>query len=199
MTRWGPSTSGWSLALLLITLGLLGLTAVRWPARRRAALTGLAVVVVAAGVGAVAVTRASAVRGGPVADLARERALVTLTGTVTADPRRIPGRFGERVLVRVAVGRHQPVLVFGEDDWGRLAIRERVRFTGRLAPVDDGDVAATVTPRGPPVRIAAPGPGWRATRRCAPRSATQSTTGPRARQRWCRPWSTATTRGCRRS
>ena len=67
------------------------------------------------------------------------------------------------MLVRVAVGRHQPVLVFGDDDWEQVAIRERVRFTGRLAPVDDGDVAATVTPRGPPDRVAAPGPGWRAT------------------------------------
>ena len=67
------------------------------------------------------------------------------------------------MLVKVAVGRHQPVLVFGDDEWQRVAMRERVRFTGRLAPADDRDVAALVTPRGPPVRIARPGPAWRAT------------------------------------
>ena len=111
-----------------------------------------------------ALARAEAVREGPVALAAQQRALVTLTGTVTADPRRIAGRFGDRVLVRVAVGRHQPVLVFGGDDWERLAMGERVRFTGRLAPVEDaGDLAATVTPRGPPETVAAAGPGWRAT------------------------------------
>ena len=124
VARWEPSTSDWTFALLLVV------ASVCWPSPRcagpldgGAALTGLAVVVVAAGVGAVAVSRATAVRDGPVADLARERALVTLTGTVTADPRRIPGRFGERVLVRVAVGRHQPVLVFGDDDWEQVAMQ----------------------------------------------------------------------------
>jgi competence protein ComEC len=162
VARWEPSKSGWTLALLLVTSVLLVLTAVRRPARRRAALTGLAVVVVATGVGAIAATRAAAVRDGPVAALARERALVTLTGTVMADPKRIPGRFGERVLVRVSVGRHQPLLVFGDDEWERVALRERVRFTGRLAPAVDDDVAAMATPRGPPDRVASPGPGWRA-------------------------------------
>ena len=101
---------------------------------------------------------------GPVATAAQQRALVTLTGTVTSDPRRIEGRFGDRVLVRVAVGRHQPVLVFGDDAWERVAIGERIRFTGRLAPVEDaGDLAATVTPRGPPETAAAAGAAWRAT------------------------------------
>ncbi len=162
VTYWRPAKPGWTLGLLLVASVLLVVTAVRRPARRRAAVTGLAAVVVATAVGAIAATQAAAVRDGPVAELARERALVTLTGTVTADPKRIPGRFGERVLVRVSVGRHQPVLVFGDDDWERLVLKERVRFTGRLAPADDDDVAATATPRGPPERVADPGPGWRA-------------------------------------
>ena len=163
LARWEPATSDWTLAFLGVVSALLLVSAVRRPARRRALLTGLAVVVVGGGVGVVAVARAKAVRDGPVAELARERALVTLTGTVTSDPRLVPGAFGEQVLVKVAVGRHQPVLVFGDDEWQRVAMRERVRFTGRLAPADDRAVAALVTPRGPPVRIARPGPAWRAT------------------------------------
>ena len=128
------------------------------PGRRRAALTALAMLAVAWGVGVVALVRSEAVRVGPVATAAQQRALVTLTGTVASDPRRIEGRFGDRVLVRVAVGRHQPVLVFGDDTWERVALGERIRFTGRLAPVEDaGDLAATATPRGPPQTAAAAG------------------------------------------
>ncbi len=157
--RWPLSVVAGSLGLVTVAL-LLAMVTHRW----RLALTALAMVAVAAGVGAVALARAEAVREGPVALAAQQRALVTLTGTVTADPRRIAGRFGDRVLVRVAIGRHQPVLVFGGDDWERLAMGERVRFTGRLAPVEDaGDLAATVTPRGPPERMAPAGHGWRAT------------------------------------
>ena len=157
--RWPLPVVAGSLGVVAVAL-LLALVARRW----RVALTALAMVAVAAGVGAVALARAEAVREGPVALAAQQRALLTLTGTVSADPRRIAGRFGDRVLVRVAVGRHQPVLVFGGDDWERLAMGERVRFTGRLAPAEDaGDLAATVTPRGPPETVAAAGPGWRAT------------------------------------
>jgi competence protein ComEC len=61
------------------------------------------------------------------------------------------------------VGRHQPVLVFGDADWRRVAVGERVRFTGRLGTSDDGDVAALVTPRGPPEVLGRAGVGWRAT------------------------------------
>ncbi len=138
--------------LVLLALGL-----------RPAAWTAVGMVVVCAAVLGVALTRAQAVRDGPVAESARVRALATLTGTVAADPRSIEGRFGPQVLVRVAVGRHQPVLVFGDADWQRVAIGERVRFTGRLGPSDDRDVAALVTPRGPPEVLGRAGTGWRAT------------------------------------
>jgi competence protein ComEC len=131
--------------------------------RRPAAWTAVGMVVVASAVLGVALTRVQAVRDGPVADAARQRALATLTGTVAADPRSIEGRFGPQVLVRVAVGRHQPVLVVGDADWQRVAIGERVRFTGRLGPSDDGDLAALVTPRGPPEVLGRAGTGWRAT------------------------------------
>ena len=158
----GGRASVWVLALVAVRAVAGGRRC--WPARRRAALTALAMLGVASGVGVVALVRSEAVRVGPVATAAQQRALVTMTGTVTSDPRRIEGRFGDRVLVRVAVGRHQPVLVFGDDAWERVAIGERIRFTGRLAPVEDaGDLAATVTPRGPPETAAAAGPAWRAT------------------------------------
>ena len=49
--------------------------------------------------GAVALVRSEAVRSGPVALAAQQRALVTLTGTVASDPRRI-----EECLLLRAVG-----------------------------------------------------------------------------------------------
>ena len=67
------------------------LVAVLWPGRRRAALTALAVLAVASGVGLVALVRSEADAPGPVATAAHQRALVTLTGTVASDPRRIEG------------------------------------------------------------------------------------------------------------
>jgi competence protein ComEC len=160
LVRWRPGVVG---VIALVAAAPL-LVAILWPGRRRAALTALAMLAVASGVGVVALVRSEAVRVGPVATAAQQRAVLTMTGTVAGDPRRIEGRFGDRVLVRVAVGRHQPVLVFGDDAWERVAIGERIRFTGRLAPVEGAsDLAATVTPRGPPETAAAAGAAWRAT------------------------------------
>jgi competence protein ComEC len=141
-------------------LASLVVVAIAW---RRAAWTVIGMVVVCSAVLGVALARAQAVRDGPVAEAARARAVATLTGTVAGDPRVVEGRFGPQVLVRVAVGRHQPVLVFGDADWRRVAVGERVRFTGRLGTSDDGDVAALVTPRGPPEVLGRAGVGWRAT------------------------------------
>jgi competence protein ComEC len=160
LVRWQPDVLG----VIVLVVAAPVLVAVRRPRRRRAAITALAMLAVASGVGVVALVRSETVRTGPVATAAQQRAVVSLTGTVASDPRRIEGRFGDRVLVRVAVGRHQPVLVFGDDAWAQVAVGERIRFTGRLAPVEDaGDLAATVTPRGPPVTAAAAGAAWRAT------------------------------------
>ncbi len=148
----------WSVAATV--LASLVVVAIAW---RRAAWTAIGMVVVCSAVLGVALARAQAVRDGPVAEAARARAVATLTGTVAGDPRVVEGRFGPQVLVRVAVGRHQPVLVFGDADWRRVAVGERVRFTGRLGTSDDGDVAALVTPRGPPEVLGRAGVGWRAT------------------------------------
>ena len=150
--------SPWVVALLvLVPLVLAGL------GRPRAAWTAVAMVVVCSAVLGVELARAQAVRDGPVAEAARARAWATLSGTVAGDPRTVAGRFGPQVLVRVSVGRHQPVLVFGDDDWRRVAMGERVRFTGRLGPSDDSDLAALVTPRGPPEVLGRSGVAWRAT------------------------------------
>ena len=152
--------------LVMLVASLLSsvLVALARPGGRRAAWTVAAMTVVATGVVVVALARAEAVRDGPVAALAQQRALAVLTGAVATDPRVVPGRFGDQVLVRVTVGRHQPVLVFGDDDWARVAVGERVRFTGRLGPADDADdVAALVSPRGPPEVLDRAGVGWRAT------------------------------------
>ncbi len=148
--------------LMRASLGVVCVAAVtaRSPRWRRAAVTVVAMVVVGAAVGSVAFARESAVRSGPVAGLADQRALVVLTARVTADPSTVRGRFGEHVLVRVQAGRRQPVLVFGDDAWARVAVGETVRFRARLAPSTDREIAATATPRGPPETVAEPGRWW---------------------------------------
>ncbi len=164
---WAGSLLATGLAPARVALAFVGLAAVAGVMvtfrRGRIAWTFVGMVAVGAAVAGVAVAGAQMVRHGPVAAAARQRAVAVLTGTVAGDPRLVEGRFGPQVLVRVSVGRHQPVLVFGDDDWRRLAMGERVRFTGRLGPADDGDVAALVTPRGPPEVLARAGVGWRAT------------------------------------
>jgi competence protein ComEC len=156
----GSLLAGAPWAVAATVLASLVVVAIAW---RAAAWTAIGMVVVCSAVLGVALARAQAVRDGPVAEAARARAVATLTGTVAGDPRVVEGRFGPQVLVRVAVGRHQPVLVFGDADWRRVAVGERVRFTGRLGTSDDGDVAALVTPRGPPEVLGRAGVGWRAT------------------------------------
>ncbi|MBF4761592.1 ComEC/Rec2 family competence protein [Nocardioides islandensis] len=156
----GSLLAGAPWAVAATVLASLVVVAIAW---RRAAWTAIGMVVVCSAVLGVALARAQAVRDGPVAEAARARAVATLTGTVAGDPRVVEGRFGPQVLVRVAVGRHQPVLVFGDADWRRVAVGERVRLTGRLGTSDDGDVAALVTPRGPPEVLGRAGVGWRAT------------------------------------
>jgi competence protein ComEC len=146
-------------ALLLVLVG--GTLAVTRPRQRPAALTATAMGLVAAGVAAVGLARTSAIEHGPLAVRAALHPLVSISATVTADPRPLATRFGTQQLVSLSVGRQQPVLVFGDADWARVRLGERVRFTGRLAPSDDRGLAALVTPRGPPVRLAEPAWWWR--------------------------------------
>ena len=115
----------------------------------RWAATLAAGVLVALAVLTSALVRAEAVRGGPVAALAAERAAVEVVGVVSVDPRTISGPFGDQVLVRlrteVVVGRglrqvvSSPLLVLGDPAWRAVPLGARVSTTGRLAPADDDD------------------------------------------------------------
>ncbi|KAA1426217.1 ComEC/Rec2 family competence protein [Nocardioides antri] len=137
----------------------------------RAARLVAASAVVSAGVVASAVLRSEAVASGVIAELAEERAVAELTGTVVSDPLSVDGRWGQQVVVRVRV--HEAtargatyelgavVVVLGDPEWGRAELGSLVRFVGRLAPAGDGRVAALVVGPRPPVRIRGPDVWWR--------------------------------------
>ncbi len=101
---------------------------------------------------------------GLLVDLAADGATVTVEGTVSADPRPLPGRKGTaephvRVAVHVLVeritGRGEsasaatPILVIGDERWAALQWQQRVRAVGRLGPAAPGDeVVAVLRPTG---------------------------------------------------
>ena len=110
---------------------------------------------------------------GPVADLARSQAVVTMSGALTADPRLVASsgrRGGPVVVVRLhvttVVGRgvrtlvQTPVLVIGPASaWGGLGWNDDVELVARLAPSEPGDdVVAVARPLGPPRVTGGPGP-----------------------------------------
>lgn len=122
-------------------------------------LAGLAVLLVA-------VAGHRSVRAaGPLDELAQHRAVVTLRGTLAADPRVIGGGVpgaeaaAPLVVVEVAatevVGRGRttpvaaPVLVIAGPQWATLRWRDQVEVVVRLRPPDPGDrVVAVATPKG---------------------------------------------------
>lgn len=164
-------------AVLAGTAGLLLVLLVGWRSRRRgspgAAVATLAVVVVAAAVLASALVRDRAVDRSPVAALAQEAAVVTLSGTVVSDPRILAGPFGEQVVVRLrteeVIGRglrHRvavPVVVLGDPAWAGVPLGTRVETLGRLRPDDGGGaaVAGLLTGAAPPTTTGEPGVWWR--------------------------------------
>lgn len=114
-------------------------------------------------------------RAGAVVELAEQRAVVEVTGTIDGDPRTItgrPARAGPLVIVPVGVltiaGRggigdsQARLLVFGDAAWQSLQRGTTVGFVGRLGPAQDpSSVEAVVDPRGPPRVLAEPGPADR--------------------------------------
>jgi competence protein ComEC len=128
------------------------------------------VLLVFAAVAVVTALHADRVRGGPVAGLAADGAAVSVTGTVSADPRRTDGRYGDLVIVRVDIrevtGRGatyavaSPVLVMGDDSWAGVPLGSTVRASGRLGEADGDDLAGVLGARGPPVVGADPDPWW---------------------------------------
>lgn len=127
--------------------------------------------VVAAGVVASAMLRTEVVSHGALQEFAEQRAVAELTGTVVSDPVVVEGQWGSQVVTRVRL--HEvtargttyalgaTVVVIGDVDWSDAALGSEVRAVGRLAPADEGEVAALVVGARPPVRIRGPDVWWR--------------------------------------
>jgi competence protein ComEC len=121
----------------------------------------------ATAVGAGSLVRLEATRHGPVARLAEQHAVASLTARVASDPVRRAGMFGDYVLVRLDVsqvsGRGRTfatsarVLAVGDDSWAAVSLGEVVRVTGRLAPPDDLATAAVLSSGRPPEVVAGSG------------------------------------------
>lgn len=111
-------------------------------------------------------------RAGPVIDWADQRAVVSLTATVSTEPR-VVDRADERdplvvlhLRVHEVTGRGataavgSPVLVLARagEGWEELTWRSRVLATGRLGPAEPGErPVAVLSPRGGPVLQEGPG------------------------------------------
>ncbi|MFA6299012.1 MAG: ComEC/Rec2 family competence protein, partial [Nocardioides sp.] len=158
---------------MLLPVGLVTLAALAGRLRGSSWVpTLLGVALVAGAVTGTSVLRKQAVADNPLAALARERAAVSLTGTVISDPRPVAGRYADQVLVRVEVrevtGRgvaHRlatPVLVLGGAGWAAAPLGSTVRTSGLLTPSDDGDLAGVLTSARDPVVVARPDAWWRA-------------------------------------
>lgn len=103
---------------------------------------------------------------GPVPDLAQERAVVTVTGTVLTEPRLVT-RGDERpdlvvfeLRIRQIEARGEasrvstPVVVFADDTWQDVSWRSTLTTRARLGPPDEGDsVVGVLTPLDPPEAV----------------------------------------------
>ncbi|MGC4112335.1 MAG: ComEC/Rec2 family competence protein [Nocardioides sp.] len=164
---------GWVGAVLVGVLFVVGGAVL---ARRRGRGTGLAVVaavVLYAAVAFVSGVHHEQVTHNPLTRLADERAAVTVTGVVSSDPRRIQGRFGVEVLVRLTTREvlarghvlrlRQPMLVLGRRlEWQSVPLGATVRVSGHVASASGGDVAAMLSSEELPDIRAGPDPWWTA-------------------------------------
>ena len=104
--------------------------------------------------GLVSLLHVAAASEGPVAAMARTRALVEVGGTVRSDPRVLHGRFADRVVyvvethevvtARASTEVRSRVLVVAEDDQPRPSYASRVQLLGRLAPSEEPGTAAVL-------------------------------------------------------
>ncbi len=110
---------------------------------------------------------------GPIEELAAQRATVSLTGALAADPRIVQPRDGtsqrqtdDLVVVRLAVTRVEgrglvtpvraTVLIFADRRWNELRWKDTVQVRGRLSEAEKGaDVSAVLNPIGSPQKISA--------------------------------------------
>ena len=103
--------------------------------------------------------RAGAVQAGPIPQLARDGAQVSLLGKVVTDPVEREGTFGSYVVVRLRVdqvtGRGattsvaSPVLAIADPQWLRVSLGDRVLAAGRLQVAQGSDLAGVLIARGP--------------------------------------------------
>jgi len=155
-----------------VVLAVLAVAVVLRRGGRRVWVTVLGVLLVGGAVAGGSWLRAESVQRSPVADLAEEGAVVTVTGQVVSDPRTVEGRFEDQVIVRLEVrtvtGRgstrtlRAPVLVIGDGTWLEVPLGADVQTSGRLAPADGDDLAAVLVPARDPDVIAGPDVWWRA-------------------------------------
>lgn len=133
-----------------------------------------ALLLVAATAGSVAALHAERVARNPVAGLARERAVVTLIGTVTSDPRPVVGgpsyaahQVAWRLTARLVNGRGgtvkllAPVLVVADADRADVTLGETVRLRGRLTPAQGPELSGVLRPYGEPESVLSPSVWWR--------------------------------------
>lgn len=145
------------------------------PSARLAGMLALTALSVALVCGA-ALGQRSVDRAGPIAELAAQRAVVQITGTVVTQPRVLSreGHGQDQVVLRMRVDRVEgrgevsapstPVLVFADTSWADVPWRSQISTGGRLAqPRDEvgdveenGDVVAVLTPFGSRILERAP-------------------------------------------
>ena len=161
-------------AAALAGLGLGGglvVALLRARGRPGAALTGAMLLVVLLAVGSSTSLRHDQVTGGPLADLAGQRAVVRVGATVTGDPRPLQGPYADGVWLRATVreveGRgsahtlRAPVLVLAPPEWADAALGSTVVAEGRLGPADGDDLAAVLDATGAPQVRDPPDLWWR--------------------------------------
>ncbi|MGB3762365.1 MAG: DNA internalization-related competence protein ComEC/Rec2 [Ornithinimicrobium sp.] len=159
----------------LVQVGRGSRSTVHAPSARLAgllALTALSVILVCGA----ALGQRSIDRAGPIAELAAQRAVVQITGTVVTQPRLLSrgGHGQDQVVLRMRVDRvsgrgevsapSTPVLVFADTSWAEVPWRSQISTGGRLAqPRDEagnvdlnGDVVAVLSPFGSRVLERAP-------------------------------------------
>jgi len=127
---------------------------------------GAACALVAAVLCTAAGVRTDALRTSPVAVLAADRAVVRAELVVRSDPTTTSGRYGDIVVTRGTLRRVDgrgrtvvaaaPVLVLGGEEWQHVRLGSLVRFTGRLAPADGGELAAVVSATAAPEVVRGP-------------------------------------------
>lgn len=155
----------WAVAAVAVLAAGTGILA----ARGRVPVGWLAPVAALVAVAGVAGLQSAALASSPVADLARQRAVVTVRLEVTSDVRVVQGRFGDLQVARARVlaveGRGSawrldaPVVLMADADWPSVPLGTTLDTTARLAPADDGAVAL-LRPVGEPRAVRDPDVWW---------------------------------------